>query len=62
MSEFVPKPKDRPPSESPMTLNEIADIMGITRERVRQIERKALWKLKAALIKKGITPQNFLPD
>lgn len=27
----------------------------ITRERVRQIEREALWKLKRALIQRGIT-------
>jgi RNA polymerase primary sigma factor len=31
----------------PRTLGEIGDILGITRERVRQIEEKALIKLKA---------------
>lgn len=38
-----------------MTLEEIADCMGITRERVRQIEKKALAKLRRRLIKHGYT-------
>ena len=37
-----------------MTLEEIADMMGITRERVRQIEKKALAKLRIKLRKKGL--------
>lgn len=40
--------------EMHMTLEEIADIMGITRERVRQIEKKALAKLRIRLRKRGI--------
>ena len=33
-------------SRAPQTLEAVADIMGITRERVRQIESKALKRLK----------------
>lgn len=36
-----------------MTLEEIADVMGITRERVRQIEVLALKKLRRELRKRG---------
>ncbi len=35
----------------PHTLEEIAKIMGVTRERVRQIERKALRKFRFRLEK-----------
>jgi len=44
------------------TLEEIADLYGCTRERIRQIEDKALKKLKRELIRRGINPQNLLPD
>lgn len=37
-----------------MTLEEIADMMGITRERVRQIEKKALVKLRRRLQAQGL--------
>ena len=36
------------------TLEEIADMMDVTRERIRQIEAKALRKLRQQLINKGI--------
>ncbi|MCK4502847.1 MAG: RNA polymerase sigma factor RpoH [Desulfuromonadales bacterium] len=35
--------------ETPLTLQELADEFGISRERVRQIEQKSLKKLKTAL-------------
>ena len=38
--------EDRLLSESPKTLQEIADTYGLTRERVRQIEAKIILKLK----------------
>ena len=35
--------------EEPMTLMEIGDRLGLTRERIRQIEKDALGKLRAEL-------------
>jgi DNA-binding transcriptional regulator GbsR (MarR family) len=43
-----------------MTLQEIADMMGMSRERVRQIELRALGKVKRELFKRGITAEDFL--
>jgi hypothetical protein len=43
-----------------MTLQEIADMMGMSRERVRQIELRALGKVKKELYKRGITAEDFL--
>ena len=40
--------------EGGMTLEEVATVLGCTRERVRQIEKEALRKLKKKLALKGI--------
>ncbi len=40
--------------KQPMTLNEVGEVMGISRERVRQIEHKALRKLKKKLWRKWV--------
>jgi RNA polymerase nonessential primary-like sigma factor len=45
-----------------MTLEEIAEIMGVTRERVRQIEQRALAKLRRRLRAKGIKAEDILGD
>jgi DNA-directed RNA polymerase sigma subunit (sigma70/sigma32) len=37
-----------------LTLQEVADYFDITRERVRQIEAKALRKMRIKLFQKGI--------
>ena len=41
-------------NEEPMTLEAIGKIMGVTRERIRQIENKALLKLRRFMKKKDI--------
>ena len=43
-----------------MSLEEIAQHMGLTRERVRQIQNEALVKLKNGLLEKGYTAEDFL--
>ena len=43
------------------TLQECADELGCTAERVRQIEARALYKLRAVLAQRGVTPEFILP-
>ena len=38
-----------------MTLEEIGDVMGVTKERVRQIQMRALEKLRYALERRGVS-------
>jgi len=35
--------------ESPLTLEEVGQIIGVTKERVRQIQNKALLKIKSVM-------------
>lgn len=44
-----------------MSLREVAAELGITKERVRQIERKALAKLNARLQARGLSAELILP-
>lgn len=44
-----------------MTLDQISQEMGITKERVRQIEKAALAKLNAKLLARGINAAAILP-
>ncbi len=48
---------DAPADEtsSRMTLEEIGDVMGVTKERVRQIQMRALEKLRYALERRGVS-------
>jgi RNA polymerase nonessential primary-like sigma factor len=41
-------------NDDPVTLETLADEMGITRERVRQIQQEALIKLKRSFISRGV--------
>ena len=43
-----------------MTLEEVGDLMGITRERIRQIEEKALRKIK--MIDRNVFNRGTLKD
>ena len=43
-------------SDTPLTLDEIGRMLGLTRERIRQIETKARTKFRAALAKRGLKP------
>lgn len=44
-----------------MTLDQISQELGITKERVRQIEKSAIQKLKAKLNARGIEASFILP-
>jgi len=56
------KPTSPTVNDRYMTLEEIAEIMGCTRERIRQIEQRALMKLRKRLRLKGINPEDVLGD
>jgi DNA-directed RNA polymerase sigma subunit (sigma70/sigma32) len=43
-----------------MTLESIAEILGVKKERVRQIEFEALRKVKLALIKRGFSERDIV--
>ena len=45
---------------SASTLHEVADILDLTRERVRQIEAKALMKIRKRLEAKGVRASDLL--
>ncbi|MBU9888481.1 MAG: RNA polymerase sigma factor RpoD/SigA [Candidatus Omnitrophica bacterium] len=47
---------------SPHTLEEVAQFLGVTRERIRQIEMAALKKIRAQLVLEGDRLENYLPQ
>lgn len=48
-------------AHSPHTLEEVAQFLGVTRERIRQIEMVALKKIRAQLTLEGDRFENYLP-
>ena len=44
-----------------MTLDQISQELGITKERVRQIEKRAIEKLKAKMDSYGIKAEYIIP-
>jgi len=49
-------------TNEPMTLSEVADKMGLSRERVRQIEERAVNRIRKKAQKLGILEINNMPD
>lgn len=56
------KPANRDIRESAQTLQEIADMMGLTKERVRQIEAKALAHFRQKLYSLGHKPSDLISE
>lgn len=48
-------------NDEPATLDQIGKILGLTRERVRQIEKKARERLKTAFVERGLEPYDPSP-
>ena len=46
-------------NDDPATLETLAEEMGVTRERVRQIQQEALIKLKRAMAARGVVRDSF---
>lgn len=59
-----PKRKDHQEitNQTTYTLEEVAEMMGVTRERIRQIQQKALMKMRRKLSREGKNLNDFLPD
>lgn len=56
------KPTSPTVDDRHMTLQEIANVMGTSRERVRQIEQRALGKLRRRLRAMGYKLEDILGD
>ena len=49
-------------TEFRMTQDEVAELFGVTRNYIQQIEKRALEKLRAELKKRGIKKQDLLGE
>lgn len=52
---------DRPLNASQLTLEQVGLILGVTKERVRQIQNKALEKIRLAIVSMNPSMANLLP-
>lgn len=52
---------DRPVNSSQLTLEQVGIILGVTKERVRQIQNKALEKIRLAIVSMNPAMANLLP-
>jgi DNA-directed RNA polymerase sigma subunit (sigma70/sigma32) len=59
-STFSHRPIKTNAGQANLTLYEVADMLNLTRERVRKIEAKALTKLRKHLQERGIKPSDLL--
>jgi len=59
-SKFSHPPIKTNAGQAHLTLNEVADMLDLTKERVRQIEAKAIMKLRKIMQLKGIKPSDLL--
>ncbi|MEE8319085.1 MAG: sigma factor-like helix-turn-helix DNA-binding protein, partial [bacterium] len=47
--------------DDPLTLQELGDELGITRERVRQLEKRIVDRLREYLDEEGLIASDFFP-
>ena len=47
---------------SPLTLDEVGQIIGVTKERVRQIQNKALLKIRRLMEDGVLRPKQITPE
>ena len=45
-----------------MTLKEVGGVMGVTKERIRQLQSRAMGKLRQAAIAEGVEVPDNCPD
>lgn len=50
-----------PYKDRDMTLKQVGDELGTSKERARQIEKRAMTKFLAELERRGIKPEDILP-